>query len=83
MGPISRYSTFNFALAYINTREDSITGKTIYFTPDGEDEVIRDAISQKIDRSLANSSSKFWRESTKTKTTTSPFQIGDSLRYTN
>ena len=28
-------------------------------------------------------SNQVWRDSTKTKTPTSPFQIGESLRYTN
>ena len=52
------------------------------FTTEPNNEVIREAISHKLDRPLLNSSNKVWRDSTKTKATTSPFQIGDSLRYT-
>ena len=53
------------------------------FTPETEDEVIREAVSHKLYRPLVNTSKKIWRKTTKTKTLTSPYQIGDSLRYTN
>ena len=53
------------------------------FTPEAEDEVIREAVSHKLDRTIFNPPNKVRRDSTKTKNTTSPFQIGDSLRYTN
>ena len=33
--------------------------------------------------SLFNRSNKVWRDLKQTKTTTSPFHIGDSIRYTN
>ena len=46
VGSISIDSTFNFAFESIYTREDLIIGKPIYFTPEVEDEVIRDAVSQ-------------------------------------
>ena len=48
-----------------------------------EDEVIRDAVSHKLDRPLVNPYNNLWRESTKNITPSSPFRIGDSLRYTN
>ena len=41
---ILRDSTFTFSLAYIRIREEPITGKTKYFTPEVEDEVIREAV---------------------------------------
>ena len=47
------------------------------------DEVIRDVVSQKLYRPIVNTSNKIWRDSTQTKTPTSPLQIGDSLIYTN
>ena len=53
------------------------------FTPEVEYEVIRDAVLHKLDRPLINPPKEVWRDSTKNKTTTSPFQIGDSLRYKN
>ena len=53
------------------------------FTPEAEDEAIREAVPHKLDTPLFNPSNEFWRESTQTKTPTSPFQIGESIRYTN
>ena len=53
------------------------------FTPEAEDEVIREAVSQKLDIPSVNLPNKVWRDSTQTKTPTPNFQIGDSLRYTN
>ena len=41
VGIVSRYSTFNFAFAYIFTMEDPRTGNPMDFTPAVEDEVIR------------------------------------------
>ena len=55
----------------------------MYFTPDVEDEVIREAFSHKLYIPLFNPSNKFWRDSTKKKTPPSPFQIGESLWYHN
>ena len=83
MGSISRYSTFNFAFAYIYIRNEPITGKPMDFTTEVEDEVIRDAVSHKLDILIVNPSNKFWIYSTQTKTTTSPYQIVNSIRYTN
>ena len=37
----------------------------------------------KIDIPIVNPSNKVWRDSTQTKTPTSPLHIGDSVRYTN
>ena len=54
MGSISRYSTFNFALSYICTNEEPRTGKKMDFTPEDEDEVIREEVSHKLDRPLVN-----------------------------
>ena len=45
MGSISIYSTFNFVLAYICTREDPITGKPMDFNPEVEYEVVMEAVS--------------------------------------
>ena len=55
------------------------------FTPEAEDEVLRDAVSHKLYLPLVNPSNKVWRNSTQTKTLTptQTFQIGDSLRYKN
>ena len=53
------------------------------FTPEVEDEVILYAVSHKLDINLVNAPNKVWRDSTQTRTPTSPFQIGDSLIYTN
>ena len=53
------------------------------FTPEAYDEVLREKLSHKLDRPLVNPSNKVWRDSTKIKTPTSPFHIGDSLRYIN
>ena len=53
------------------------------FTPEDEDEVIREAVSQKLDRPLVNPSNNFWRDSPQTKNPTSPFHVGESLRHTN
>ena len=53
------------------------------FTPEIEDAVIKEEVSQKLGRPLVNPSNKVWRYSTQTKNPTSPFQICDSLRYTN
>ena len=53
------------------------------FTQEVEDEVIREAVSQKLYKPLVNPSNKVCEESTQTKTLTSLSQISDSLRYTN
>ena len=52
---------FNFVFASICTKEEPITGKPIYFTPEVEDEIIREVVSQKRDRPLVNPSNKVWR----------------------
>ena len=56
-----------------------------WFNPQTEDEIIREAVSHKLYIPKGNTSNKVRRESTQTKTPdpNSPFQIGDSLRYTN
>ena len=61
MGSISIYYTFNFIFASIFTREDTTTVKPMDFTPEAEDEVIREAVSQKLDRHLVNPLKKVWR----------------------
>ena len=83
VGSISRYSTFNFDFYSIFTREDPRTGKTIYFTPEVEDKVIRESFSYKLYRSLVNPPKKVWIDSTQTKAPTSSLQFGDPMRYTN
>ena len=55
----------------------------MYFNPEAEYEVIREAVSHKLDRSLVKPSNKVWRDSTQTKAPTSPLQIDDSLIYKN
>ena len=54
MGSISIYSIFNFVFASIYTKEDPSTYNTIYFTPKAENEVIREAVSHKLDRPQVN-----------------------------
>ena len=46
------------------------------FTPEVEYEVIREAVSHKLDRPLVYPSNKLLRDSTQTKTPNSPFHIG-------
>ena len=53
------------------------------FTPEVENDVIMEAVSHKLDIPIVNLSNKVWRDSTQTKTLTSPFQIGESIRLTN
>ena len=55
----------------------------MYFTPEAKYEGMRESVSHKLDIPLVNSSKKVWRNSTQNKAPTSPFQIGDYLRYTN
>ena len=52
-------------------------------TPEAKYQVIREAVSNKLDRTLVNPSTKVWRDSTKTKTPNLPFKTSDSLRQTN
>ena len=58
MGSFSIYYTFIVSFASIFTREEAIPGKTIYFTPEVKDEVIRDSVSQKLDRHIFNPSNQ-------------------------
>ena len=62
MGSISGIYTFNFAS--IITRYDPRTSNPVDFTPEVEDEVIRDAVSHKSDINLVNPLNKVWRDST-------------------
>ena len=80
MGSFSIYFTFNFAFESICTREDERTGNPINFIPEAEDEVIREAISHKLDRPLVNPLNRFLMDSTQTKTPNSTFHISDFLR---
>ena len=41
-------------------------------TPEADVEVIRESISEKLDRPIVNSRNKFWRDSNQRKTPTSP-----------
>ena len=59
MVSISIYSTSNFNFSYISIREETISGKPMDFTPEVEDEVIRNLLSQKLDKTLVNPSNKF------------------------
>ena len=47
----------------------------MYFSPEAKYEGIRDAVSQKLDRPIVNPSKQILRDSTQTKTKTSPFHI--------
>ena len=58
MGSISRDSTFNLAFASIRTKGGIGIGNPMDFAPDVEDEVIREAFSNKLDRYFVNSSNK-------------------------
>ena len=58
MGSISRYSKFNFYVAYIFTNEEPSTGKPKDFTPEAEDEIIWELGSHKLYRPLVNPSKK-------------------------
>ena len=80
---ISRYSTFIFYFACICTREEPRKGKQTDFPPEDKYEVIRKSVSNQLDINMVNPSHKVWRDSTQTKTPTSPLHIGDSVRYTN
>ena len=53
------------------------------FTSESEDEIIREAVSQKLYIPLVNTTNKVCRYSSQTKVPTSPLHIGDILRYTN
>ena len=83
VGSISRYSTIKFDFESICTKDYTIAEKPMDFTPEVEDEVIWDAVSHKLYRRVVNPSNKVWIESTQTKFSTSPFQIGDSIIYSN
>ena len=50
------------------------------FTPEDEEKFIREEVFHKLNIPIVNTSNKFWRESTQTKATTPPLQIGDSIR---
>ena len=52
------------------------------FYQEVEDEVKRDAVLQKLNRTLVNLSNKVWIYSTQVKTPSQTFHFGDSLRYT-
>ena len=60
MGSISIYYTFIVSFASICTREEEITGKTIYFTPEVKDEVIMESVSKKLGRHIFNPSNQVW-----------------------
>ena len=83
VGSISIDSLFKFYFASICTREEQRTVRPMGFTPEAEDEVIRETVPHKLDTPLLNPTNKVWRESTQTKTPTLPFQIGESIIYTN
>ena len=53
------------------------------FTPESEDEVIRESISYKLYIIIVNPPNKVWRDSTQNKYPTPYFHIGDHLIYTN
>ena len=83
MGSISRDYTSNIEFSSICTNKEPTTVKKMDFTPESEEEFIREALSHKLDRPLVNPSNKVWRDSNQTKDQTSFFQICDSLIYTN
>ena len=53
---ISIYFTFNSYFASIYIREDPIIGNPVDFILESEDEVVREAVSHKLDRPLVNPS---------------------------
>ena len=63
--------------------EGSQNSQSNEFIPEAVDEFIRKTVSHTLYIPLVNPPNKVWRDSTQIKTPTSPFQIGDSLRYTN
>ena len=71
-----------FGFASICTRQDPRTFKSLGFTPEVEDEVIRDAVLHRLDIPLVNPSNKVWRDSRQTQTLSPNLQIGDSVIYT-
>ena len=54
MGSISRDYTFKFSFDSICTKDYPRTGKQMDFTPEAKDEVIREEVSNKLDRHLVN-----------------------------
>ena len=52
-------------------------------TPEVDHEVIIESVSHKLDNPIFNTSNKVCRDSTQTKTPTSPFQIVEFIIYTN
>ena len=54
MRSISRYSTFELYFPSICKKEDPRTGMPMDFTPESEDEVIMESVSNKLDRPLVN-----------------------------
>ena len=65
LGSISRYYTFNFAVASICTREGEIIDNPMDVTPEVGDEFIRNAVSHKLYRPLFNPSNKVLVDSTR------------------
>ena len=55
----------------------------MYFTPEVEDEVIRDIVSHKLYTPLVNPATKACIDLIQTKNPTPPLQIGDSLGHPN
>ena len=54
---------------------DTRTGKPMGFISEVEDEVIREAVSHKLNRHLVNPSNKAWRNSTQNKFQLHPFML--------
>ena len=79
----SRYSTPNFSVTSIATKEEPRSAKPVYFTTEVENEVIRGAFSNELIRYLFKPQNKVWKYSTKFKTPDTYFQIEGSLHSTN
>ena len=62
-----------FTFTPYEKKEDPITFKPTYFTPESEDEVISESVSHKLDRPIVNPQNKVWRDSAQTKSPISPF----------
>ena len=73
MGSFLTDSTFNFDFASSCAREDKRKCNTMYFTPEVEDEVIRDAVSHRLYVLLVNTANKVCRESKQTPNPNSTF----------
>ena len=83
---ISINSVFNFYFSSVCTREYTRTGKSMDFTPQADDGVIREAVSHKLYRSEVNTSKQFGQTKLQLKLQLHPFILlnldSTQIRYT-